>query len=77
MREEITKGRAIIALLDAMIAPVLEATPSLLTEWRTLKKQVRPGTSASVTEPAPTPIAPATDTSRDGNVPSTPEVKAA
>ncbi len=40
--EEITKGRAIIALLDAMIAPVLEATPSLLTESAHAQQQVRP-----------------------------------
>ncbi len=43
VREEISRGRAILALLDAMVSPVLEATPPLLTEWRTLKKQLRPG----------------------------------
>lgn len=45
VKEEIARGRAILALLDAMVAPVLEATPSLHTEWRTLKKQLRPGSA--------------------------------
>lgn len=87
VREEMAKGRSIIALLDAMIAPALEATPSLLTEWRTLKKQVRPGTSAlppdstSVAQTTPDvpvpPIGGATETSRNGVTPFTPEVIAA
>lgn len=53
VREEIAKGRAIIALLDAMVAPVLEATPALLTEWRTLKKWVRPGAAVAVPDTLP------------------------
>lgn len=90
VKEEISKGRAIIALLDAMIAPVLEATPSLHTEWRTLKKQVRPGTGASASEspgdsivtpatPAtsPTGRGGATDKGTEPILPATLEVKAA
>lgn len=79
VKEEISKGRAIIALLDAMVAPVLEATPALLTEWRTLKKQVRPVATSSATSEPPVEAAPAAAAPPATPPPATPtpEVKAA
>jgi hypothetical protein len=45
---ELTQGRAMVGLIDAMVSPVLEANhPSLLAEWRTLKKLARGGVTPS------------------------------
>ena len=50
VKEEISRGRAVIALLDSMIAPVLESTPTLLAEWRTLKRFARPVATTPTTD---------------------------
>lgn len=51
VRHELRVGRAAIRMLDAIVSPALESTPSLLAEWRTLKRQLRH--AGSVGEPAP------------------------
>jgi len=72
VREEISRGRAILALLDAMVSPVLEATPPLLTEWRTLKKQLRPGATVVGEGDSGEGTGDAAGTGAGDGVPSTP-----
>ena len=51
-----TRGRALIGLIDAMLAPRLESNPELLAEWRSLLRQGR----LRVLSPGPAvPVVPA------------------
>lgn len=40
-RHTAARGRALVALLDAMLAPRLESDPELRAEWRSLRRQGR------------------------------------
>ncbi len=76
VKEEVRQGRTLIHLLSAIVTPALAASPSLLAEWRTLKKQVRPATltvaSGGIAGTPSTPSTPSTSTTTP-----TAEVKAA
>jgi hypothetical protein len=65
---ELSRGRALVRLLDALVSPWLEENePDRVAEWQTLTRFVRvaPVVETPVPTPAPTPIA------------TTPEVHAA
>lgn len=50
VRHEMSRGRAIMALLDAMVAPRFEGEPEMAAEWRSLMRQGRARTRGDVVE---------------------------
>lgn len=70
LRQEAKRGRAVVALVDGVLSPVLERHPEMLREWKSLRRRVTVPVSAGV-EPEGSPP------SAQPVVAETPEVKAA
>jgi hypothetical protein len=82
VRHELRVGRSAVRMLDTIVSPALEPSPSSLAEWRALKRQVRFASSVALVVDAPaagsgTPaVAPPVSAAPIGT-PSAPEVRAA
>lgn len=66
LRKEYTRGRDLVRMLDAMVAPRLAGTPDRLAEWRTISRFERRPVSPA--EPVESPVG-------DGDEPVEPTVQ--
>lgn len=80
LRREYLRGRELVRMLDAMVAPRLTATPPRFAEWRSLSRFLRVNV-AITTDPerpgATTPSSPAVPPPAPSGEPGTPEARAA
>lgn len=79
MREEVTRGRDLIRLVDAMLAPRLESRPEQLAEWRSIARFARAAavTTEVVTAPVGPTAGPASPAVPNVSAPAVTEAKAA
>ncbi len=63
LRKEYRRGREVVRMLDAMVAPRLASNPARFAEWRTISRFARRPVTALVAEPeTPAPLPPADET---------------